>query len=252
MEVSVKLFPIAVPVLLLLVTIAGSAQVERLELRKLRAESLVKASRYDEGIAGYQAILQEHPLTPKEKGELYVFIGEAYALNGQLESAVENLKKAIELDQGNPTYAHILAQCFAIAGYSEEAMVYYKKALGWDPENAALMNNAAWFISQNGGDLDEALRLAQTAVRKKPDWDEVHDTLGWIYLKKHETGRAVSVFQKLVEKQRTNAAYHYHYALALAQSGDKTAALNHLDLALSNEPDEELELQIHAMIRTLS
>ena len=52
-------------------------------------------------------------------------------------------------------------------------------------------NNLAWRYAEDGGNLDVALSLAQTAKRKLPDSPEVSDTLGWIYLKKDLDTQAV-------------------------------------------------------------
>ena len=54
-----------------------------------------------------------------------------------------------------------------------------------------------------------------------PEHPEVNDTLGWIYMKKNLTDKAIDTFRTLVVKAPQNPTYHYHYAMALLQKGDR-------------------------------
>ena len=45
-------------------------------------------------------------------------------------------------------------------------------------------NNLAFLYADEGGNLDLALQLAQTAKQHLPNSAEVDDTLGWVYYKK--------------------------------------------------------------------
>jgi uncharacterized protein HemY len=64
-----------------------------------------------------------------------------------------------------------------------------------ETENPAALNNLAYLISETpGGDLTQALTLAQKANQKLPQAPEIADTLGWIYLKKNLTDNALEIF----------------------------------------------------------
>ena len=98
------------------------------------------------------------------------------------------------------------------------------------------MNNLAFVIAEQGGDLDLALTYAQRAKQKLPQSPEVADTLGWIYIKKRLTPNAIEIYNDLVAKQPANSTYRYHLGMALLQRGDKPQARKELETALRNKP----------------
>jgi tetratricopeptide (TPR) repeat protein len=225
---------------------------ERTELRKELGLIEYRAKRFDKAIADLSSLLEKYKDSPKVQADLYAGIGECYQGKGDFPPAIENLKKATQLAPDSAPYFNVLASIYDAAGKTKEALTAYKAALKLDPQNALMMNNAAYLMAKSGGDLDEALRMVQVARRQLPDVAEILDTLGWIYLKKDLVSSACQVFQDLIEKAGNNPTYRYHYALALAKKGDKKAALEQLDLALKNQPAKAEEEQIRVLMKTLS
>ncbi len=88
-----------------------------------------------------------------------------------------------------------LAEELARAGRHEEARALYREVAKAHPENAPALNNAAFFLADTGGDLDEALRLAKNALAKVPGQPNFSDTIGYIYLKKGMLDSAIQSFQ---------------------------------------------------------
>jgi tetratricopeptide (TPR) repeat protein len=118
-----------------------------------------------------------------------------------------------------------------------EAKAAYEKLLETDPEAAVAANNLAWRYAEDGGNLDVALSLAQTAKRRLPDSPEVSDTLGWIYLKKDLGVPAVAAFQDSVRANPNVPEYQYHLGMALTKTGNRTGARAAFDAALKLKPD---------------
>jgi tetratricopeptide (TPR) repeat protein len=131
------------------------------------------------------------------------------------------------------------------AGRIKEANQVYMATIKMDPNNAISLNNLAFLMAEHGGDLDQALTLAQRAKQLLPNLPEVSDTLGAIYLQKHLNGDAVDIFKDLVTKVPTSSTYHYHLAQAYLAEGDKRQAASQLNLALkySPEPGEKSQIQ---------
>ena len=109
------------------------------------------------------------------------------------------------------------------------------------------MNNLAFLLAENGGNLDEALGLAQSAAQKVPGQSHFSDTIGYVYLKKGMRDNAVRTFSGLVQKYPTNPTFHYHLAMALLETGDKAAARNELGAALANHPAEDEAAKIREL-----
>jgi Flp pilus assembly protein TadD len=90
--------------------------------------------------------------------------------------------------------------------------------------------------AETGENLDLALELAQRAARRMPDHPSVQDTLGWIYYKKGLSSLAVPAFQRCIEQEPRNPAFHLHLALAYAQAGEASKARVALQQAIVLDP----------------
>jgi tetratricopeptide (TPR) repeat protein len=115
----------------------------------------------------------------------------------------------------------------------DAAIENYRKAIEIDPNSLEAANNLAWLYAVEGkGNMDEAVRLAQGVVQKRPDVPGFADTLGWVYYKQGLHSAAVEQLQKVVAREGNNATYRFHLGMALAGKGDRAAARNELEQAL--------------------
>ncbi|MCA1629069.1 MAG: tetratricopeptide repeat protein [Acidobacteria bacterium] len=120
----------------------------------------------------------------------------------------------------------------------DKANESYRKALTIRPDHIFAANNLAWnYADHGGGNLDEAMRLAQGVVQKFPDEPGFADTLGWVYFKKGLGSAAVEQLQKAVSRAQAsggdNAAYRARLGQALAAAGRKAEARQQLQQALN-------------------
>ncbi|HEY1496134.1 MAG TPA: tetratricopeptide repeat protein, partial [Candidatus Solibacter sp.] len=184
---------------------------------------------------------------PEAAGDLFLRIGETYRRKGDLAHAVTALQRSSALRPGHAIVVSTLALVLDAMGRKADAAAKYREVLELNPNDGVAMNN----LAETGGDLDDALRLAQHALRLLPDLAEVADTLGWIYLKKNVSARAIEVFRDLVEKHPNDITYHYRLGMALAQLGDNFAASAELRAALKLNPPEELAARILHLLMAL-
>jgi tetratricopeptide (TPR) repeat protein len=224
---------------------------QSMELRRELAIVEFRAKQYDKARADFEAVLAASPQKPAEQAELLSRIAATYELTGDSVHAIENLKKAVQAAPDNIIFLNRLASTYENAGKKTDAIAGYRAVLKIAPNEALTLNNLAYLVADTGGDLDEALHLAQQARQQLPDVPEVLDTIGWIYLKKDLPDSAARVFEDLLEKHPNSAVFHYHYGLALAKKGDKAAAENELKLALENHPGKLDEAAIREALRKL-
>jgi predicted Zn-dependent protease len=128
----------------------------------------------------------------------------------------------------------------------------YRGVVNSHPDNAPALNNVAFFLADNGGDLDEALRLAKNALAKTPAQPSFSDTIGYIYLKKGMLDSAIQSFSMLARRYPASASFRYHLGLALFEKGDKTVAKKELQAALANHPSPQETLQIRELLNAIS
>jgi Flp pilus assembly protein TadD len=233
-----------------------AAEVEkephRRELRKALGEVEIRANQDDKAIADYQSVVDQYKDSPKEQAEILARLSDAFVRKGDLPHAIELQKKATKLAPDIVVFVVALASLYDRAGMKKDAIDAYQAALKIEPNNAIVLNNLAYILADSGGYLDEALRMALLARRQLPEFKDILDTIGWIYLKKNLVDSAARVFADLVEKYPTESTFHYNYAMALAAQGDRAGALNQVDLALQNHPGKEDETRIKELQRKLS
>jgi tetratricopeptide (TPR) repeat protein len=181
-------------------------------------------------------------------------LAEAYNSKGDRNAAMGVLEGAAKSDPGSVPAAMMLAQALSRSGRMNDAIAGYRRVLQLQPDNAGALNNLAYVMTESGGNLDEALKLAQRglAVASDPKLKEaLFDTLGWIYLQSNHLDSALEIFQRLVRSDPGNPAYHYHLGAALYKKGEKQKARAELDAALAAKPGAEDVQKIRELLSHL-
>ncbi len=224
----------------------------RLEFRIALAKTAVRVGKFDMAIGEYQKVLDTMDKNSRERGGIYLQIGETYRRKGDDISAIAALQKARETMPENGMVLTTLGLTFDHAGRTQEAKQIYEAAVKLDPINGVALNNLAFLLAEHNGDLDEALTKGTRAKQLLPDLAEVSDTLGWIYLKKMLSEDAVKIFQELVTNHPNQSTYRYHLAMALNQKGDKPRAIKECQEALKNNPPKEERQKIQDLLTRLN
>jgi len=213
---------------------------QRADLKKELATAEARAKQFDKALADFQSILDRYKDAPIDQAQIYGSMAQTSSLKGDMEKAIAYMKDAQKLVPNNVNYVSQLGQFYDAVGKRPEALLAYRDAMKIDPTNAVVLNNLAYLLSETNGNLDEALTLAQRAKQQLPNFTEVSDTIGWIYIKKNLSDSAIEIFKDLTRKVNDNSTFHYHYAMALAQKGDKANALKELKQSMEfNLADEK-------------
>lgn len=181
--------------------------------------------------------------------ELRIQLAQIQSGRGELQRVYETLAKVRELKPQYPGIDALVAAAEESLGHTADAQADYRKALAKDPENTFLMNNLAFSLSETGGNLDEAIQLAQKGLHKQPEDAHLTDTLACIYVKKNQAQIAAPMLEKLTQKYPDNVAYHYHFGLALLGKGNKAQARSELETALHMHPTQSQQKQIHQALQ---
>ena len=148
------------------------------------------------------------------------------------EEAIAQYRKVVEKRPAGQVYT-MLGILSDGLGRSDEAESYYRKALEITPGMPIAANNLAWLLTENNGNLDEALQLATSAATKNPDVAGYHDTLGQVYLKKNLFSPAIEQFKKAVSLDESNRGrkgagaapdYRARLGIAMAAASDRPGA----------------------------
>jgi tetratricopeptide (TPR) repeat protein len=184
--------------------------------------------------------------------EAYSMLGWLYARQQRLPEARANFERLLQQRPGDVGAQTLVAMLYESEGNLDEARKHYERILQIDPAAPVAANNLAYRYVQDGGNLDVALQLAQTARQRLPDSAEVADTLGWIYVKKDLASLAVIHLEAAISKAPSEGLYHYHLGVALHQLGQKIRSRRVLERALSlNLPASDAE-QARALLAAIS
>jgi putative PEP-CTERM system TPR-repeat lipoprotein len=118
-------------------------------------------------------------------------------------------------------------------GKTEIAVANYEKVLESAPENIVALNNLAWLYDER--DDPRALDYAKRAHELAPARPEISDTYGWILFRAGNLEQALELLQNAAAGDGENADIRFHLASALAATGSREQALEHLDAILSDE-----------------
>jgi Flp pilus assembly protein TadD len=220
---------------------------ERRDLKMYIANYYERAGRYDDAIKIYQFLLEKEP----KNANLLLKTAETQRLKGDLNASMESFRKCSEAAPNDTTCLTFLGMILQGLGRDPQAKPIYEQILKIHPDDPIALNNLAYAKAQEGVDLDQALTMAQRAVQRYPQELDLSDTLGWIYIKKNLSENAVHIFSDLVQKAPANSTFHYHYAMALAQKGDKPSARREFESALQNKPSKEEEGKIHEQLQKM-
>ena len=161
----------------------------------------------------------------------------------QTDAAIEQYKKVVEKKPSASVYT-LLGMLEDARNNAADAEKDYRKALEIAPDSPIAANNLAWLLAENNGNLDEALTLSQTIIKKTTNNAGFYDTLGWIYFKKGLFSPAIEQLKKAVQidanetarnGQTPNPAYRLRLGMALASTGDKLSARKEVETSLQNE-----------------
>lgn len=116
-------------------------------------------------------IILDDKLTPEE----HIALGAAYEKKGLLDIAIKEYEAAAKK---NPIAFLYLGNAYFLKNDFDSAEKYYKKTIKDKPEHADAYNNLAWMYYIKRENLAEAESLAVKAVELNPEKKEVYmDTL---------------------------------------------------------------------------
>ena len=133
-----------------------------------------------------------------------------------------------------------LAEALAIKGdllyqqFGDKKKAYetYEAALKVDPDRTSVLNNYAYYLSQDGRKLRKALKMSRRAIELEPDNATYLDTYGWLLYLLRKPAEAKPVFKHaMLYGGKDSAVVLEHYAKVLDALGEKDLALYYQNLS---------------------
>ncbi len=164
----------------------------------------------------------------------YMYMGNALAIDERYDEAEIYIHKGLEQcnEQNSAEKAvfyTLLGDIYSSRNILDKCYQYYDSAMVYSPDNAWLLNNYAYKLAENGGDLLKAENMSVKAMNLSPDNPTYIDTYAWIMFKMESYFIAriymEQAIAKLDIKETDVAVYYEHYGDILAISGDIEGAV---------------------------
>ena len=163
----------------------------------------------------------------------YTMLGQFYLSQKRVAEAHREFETLAQKHAKPISALTMLGMIAQMEGDTSKALEHFERVIDLDPRSVIAANNLAWIYAERGEKLDRALQLAQAAAAETPKAPDVLDTLGWVYLKRRASDRAIATFEETVKLAAKNPTYHYHLGLAYAQAEQPALARTSLERALS-------------------
>jgi len=168
--------------------------------------------RFEEAIDLIGQAVRERP----ESGHCHFHLGEAYRLSENHERAIEEYRKAAELDPNNAAALDGLGLELAHLGRLEEATGYFRQAVSADWSYCEAYENLGVCLARQGF-LQEALKVCKKATHIKPQRPEAHTRLAAIFAALGCYNDAVVSYARASTIRRDWATPHIGLAQMLAR-----------------------------------
>jgi len=146
------------------------------------------------------------------------------AFDWDLESAGKEFQRSIELNPGYATAHHWYAWHLSLLGRYDEAIEEMRKAKNLDPLSLIINADLAELLVI-AHFYDESISQSRKTIEMDPNFALAHNQLAQAYLQKHMNGEAIAELQKAVELSGGSPTCIANLARAFAASGKTSEAV---------------------------
>lgn len=115
---------------------------------------------------------------------------------GRTPEAIALLTRALAQRPRQESLLFGLAAAYERSGDHQQSIARMREVLAINPDNASALNFIGYTLADQGLDLDEAERMLRRALELRPDTGAFLDSLGWVYFRRHDLGRAVPTLER--------------------------------------------------------
>ena len=167
-----------------------------------RAEAYIVRGQYDRAINSCNAVIYTYD---KTSGEAQSLRGSAYQYQGNVDQAIADAKKAIELDPKLAVAYQRRASALAAKGMGKDALADLEQAMTLTAPAAqadVLCDRAMLYAI--GKDKTKAMADIEEALKRDPNWPRAHYLKGMAHLDLKEYNAAIASFSEAI---RLNEKY---------------------------------------------
>ena len=171
-----------------------------------------------------------------KQAQVWHYLGSAERDRGEIGSALEAFRQAVEQAPENQAYRAELASALHATGRLEEAVAAYRVALDGDPADHICRNNLAGALSALGR-ATEAIEEYRRALEGATDSVEIYVNLGVTLQEAGRSAEAADILRSALRLGSPPARAYSALADACLNLGERGAAIDAYRNALAREPE---------------
>ena len=164
----------------------------------------------------------------------YYFLGLAYIDKGMEDETLDVIRRGLSLDKKGANQ-DMVSDLYAIMGdllckkdEYVKAFAAYDSCLQWKDDNMGCLNNYAYYLSLNGGDLTKAEQMRYRTVKQEPSNSTYLDTYAWILFMQERYAEAkLYINQAVASDTIASDVILEHAGDIYAMNGDIVRALDY-------------------------
>lgn len=147
-----------------------------------------------------------------DQSPLYAYLASLFDESKQFSKAEKMLVEATEKFPKSAQLHFFLGSIYDRLSKSDKVVPQMRKVLELDPEHAQAMNYLAYFLADKNMDLEEAEKLARTALDLQPQDPYILDTMGWVFFKQGRTELSIQYLEAAYKLRADEAVIVEHLA----------------------------------------
>lgn len=194
-----------------------------------------------------------------DPGEItfYYYEGEAQYRLGHDNASIEALERGTARvdDDTDPRLASDLYALLGDVLYNvrrhEEAYAAYEQAIAYNALNLLCLNNYAYYLAQNGRQLDKAEEMSRRTIEAEPENATYLDTYAWVLFKQRQYAYARSYAEEMLRyagQTAQDASLYDHAADIYYHAGQRKEAVQLWRKALSLTDEPQLKRRLKQKI----
>ena len=210
--------------------------------------TLAQKGELDEAITNLQKAVEIKP----DFAMAHYNLGDILLHNGRVDEAIDHFQKANQSDPNLPLVHYELANALIKKGMVDEGIAEFKKTLELNPDYADAHRFLGIALLYYKNQPDEAIEQFQEVLAANPEYAEANNFLGIALLQKGRQSEAAANFQLAVEHRPHYVLAENNLAWLLATSSDAKIRNDSKAVELAEDADQHSNGQNPMVMMTLA
>jgi tetratricopeptide (TPR) repeat protein len=191
----------------------------------------IRLEQWDQAIRHAEEALEIFP----NQGMIHYFNGFANLRKRRYSEAIGAFEQAKRLSASNPALVSEinsqLGDAYNATKEYPKSDKAYEEALAFNPNNATVLNNYSYYLSERKENLEKAEKMSATLIKNHPENPTFLDTYAWVLFTREKYRDAKKIMERAISTGKATATHFEHYGDILYKLGDIDGAVRQWEKA---------------------